>query len=80
MEVWAEKTYHIEQPVSNRPKTGEAIGRKPMAEMTPDELTWRSLIVNGLCLGMDSPCVTGKCEVMCGYGRRYLAEKDKHAG
>lgn len=73
-EVWTERAYHIERPMPEK--------REPAYEpLGPVEgMKWRSLIANGLCMGMNSPCVTDTCEVMCAYGRRYLKEKDQHAG
>lgn len=73
-----ERPYHIERPAPTKPK--ETAGRKAFIDMLPADMTWKSLIKNGLCLGMLSPCVTGKCDVMCAYGRRYVEEKNKHAG
>lgn len=80
MEVWAERVYHIEAPERERRETKLRPGRTEIIEMMPEKMTWKSLINNGLCMGKDSPCVTGSCEVMCGYGRRYLKEKEQHAG
>lgn len=73
------RIYKIEKPVKTKTKRATE-GRKPAVEMSADEVTWKSLLRTGLCMGMDSPCVSGKCDVMCAYGRRYLREKDKHAG
>ena len=77
MEIWAEKAYHYEKPVDERNSTNNTMG---LHDMMPDRITWKSLISNGLCMGMSSPCVIGTCDVMCGYGRRYQAEKEQHAG
>lgn len=75
------KVYHYERPVKESKKTPKKLrGGKTMIDMAPADLTWKSLIANGLCLGLQSPCIVGQCEVMCGYGRRYLEEKDQHAG
>lgn len=75
MEIWVEKVYHCERAVSEEDK------EKTYKPVDPVEsLTMKSLISNHLCMGMQSPCVTGTCEVMCGYGRRYLREKGNHAG
>lgn len=64
---------HCEKPVSRGNATEEYI-------KDPERMTWRRLIEDGLCVGLYSPCVTGKCEVMCAYGKRYLREKEQHAG
>lgn len=75
MEIWTEKAYHYEKPVEER----RAV-KDDTIDMMPDRITWRSLICNALCMGLESPCVVGECEVMCAYGRRYQAEKEQHAG
>ena len=71
------RPYHVERPAKLKKETK---GRKALIDMVPEDMTWKSLIKNGLCLGMDSPCVLGACDVMCAYGRRYINEKEKHAG
>lgn len=69
------KTLHCEQPQEKRDQTGT------VQFMTdPYRTTWRSLISNFLCMGKDSQCVKGTCEVMCAYGKRYIKEKEQHAG
>ena len=76
-----ERIYHVAatwQPKRNKVK--KEVGRKKTIEMMPEDMPWKSLVNNGLCMGLQSPCVVGQCDVMCGYGRRYLDEKDQHAG
>ena len=69
------KIYHIVRPV-RREKRDDYEPRDHAYVMT-----WKSLMKIGLCAGVDSDCVRkGTCEVMCAYGRRYLKEKDEHAG
>lgn len=68
------KTLHCEAPVPTKGKC------EVQYATDPKRMTWRSLIANGLCMGKESPCVTGTCDVMCAYGRRYIKEKEKHAG
>ena len=75
MEVWEKKAYHYEKPVSDRKEDSAYKAVDPVKSMR-----WKSLIANGLCQGMQSLCVVGKCDVMCAYGRRYLKEKEHHAG
>lgn len=69
------KIYHIEKP-ARRAHKEEYEPRDPAYV-----LTWRSLLKTGLCAGEQRDCVrTGQCEAMCAYGKRYLKEKDEHAG
>lgn len=75
MEVWEKKAYHYEKPI---PEHKEDKSYKPVDPVK--SMRWKSLIANGLCAGMQSLCVVDKCDVMCAYGRRYLAEKEQHAG
>lgn len=75
------RVYHVETPYEpKRKKVRPTAGRKKALEMLPEDMTWKSLIQQGLCMGLQSPCVKGSCDVMCGYGKRYLKEKNLHAG
>lgn len=75
MRILKQKIYHIERPVCHE-QTGGYERKNPAYA-----LTWNSLMRIGLCAGEQSDCVrTGTCEAMCAYGRRYLKEKDEHAG
>ena len=61
-----EKVYHYERSL---PAAGS---ETPYKQADPVEApTLKSLISNYLCMGTNSPCVVGTCDVMCGYGRRY---------
>lgn len=81
MEAMEKRVYHCERPYREAgKKTERSVGRKKIIDMVPEDMSWRSLISNGLCLGMESPCVVGECDVMCAYGRRYISEKEQHAG
>lgn len=75
------RVYHVEVPYQPKhKKVRPVVGRKKMIEQLPEDMTWKGLVKNGLCMGLNSPCVKGECDVMCGYGKRYLKEKDLHAG
>lgn len=52
------KTLHCEAPVPTKGKC------EVQYATDPKRMTWRSLIANGLCMGKESPCVTGTCDVM----------------
>ncbi len=67
MEVWAKKAYHYEKPVPAKGE-GSAYQMKDFEEVR----TVSSLVNNYLCMGKQSPCVIGTCDVMCGYGRMYI--------